>query len=371
MTDRNKRSFIVLGGVGAIGRVVVRDLFESHPRNRILIADYNETAARAYARSFRGHRVTAAFADAGQSKQLAKLFRGHAVVINCTQHDFNLKVMHAALAAKVHYVDLGGLFHWTRRQLKLNGQYKRAGLTAVLGAGCAPGITNVMARAAADQFDHIESVRIRVGTKDLNAKPADFFFPYSAQTIVEELTLKPWIFAHGKFREVKPRTGWERVDFSRPVGAQWVVLTRHSEIATIPLTFRAKGLRECDFKVGFDRAFVHEVTRRLKNGWTVQDFAKLPTPRGKPNDYEVSRVIVCGDKKTVTMDCHSKANRRWHASAGDIDTGCPPSIIAQMIATDAIAQRGVLPPEVAVPVEPFFHELWRRGMKIVVKETRR
>src|SRR6266404_1889529 len=250
MTKRINRNLVVLGGVGAIGRVVVRDLFESHPRNRVLIADYNEASARAYARSFRWHRVWAVFADASHSSQLAKLFRGHAVVINCTQHDFNLKVMRAALAARVHYIDLGGLFHWTRRQLKLNRQFKRAGLTAILGAGCAPGITNVMTRAAADRLNHIESVRICVGARDLNAKPADFFFPYSAQTVVEELTLKPWVFAAGKFQQVKPRTGWERVDFSRPVGAQWVVLTRHSEIATIPLTFRAKGLRDCDFKVG-------------------------------------------------------------------------------------------------------------------------
>jgi saccharopine dehydrogenase-like NADP-dependent oxidoreductase len=368
MTTSKKRSFVVLGGVGAIGRVVVRDLFESYPRNRILIADYNEAGARAYARAFRGRRVSAAFADASKPKQLVNLFRGYTVVINCTQHDFNLQVMRAALAAKVHYVDLGGLFHWTRRQLKLTRQFKHAGLTAILGAGCAPGITNVMTRAAADRFDRITSVRIRVGTKDLNAKPADFFFPYSAQTIVEELTLKPWVFAQGRFREVKPRTGWERVDFSRPVGAQSAVRTRHSEVATIPLTFRAKGLRECDFKVGFDRKFVREVVRRLKSGWTVRDFAKLPAPRGKPNDYEVSCVIVCGDNKTVAIDCHAKANRSWRASAGDIDTGCPPSIIAQMIATGSIAQRGVLAPEVAVPVEPFFRELRKRGMKIVMKE---
>jgi saccharopine dehydrogenase-like NADP-dependent oxidoreductase len=370
MTKRIDRNFVVLGGVGAIGRVVVRDLFESHPRNHILIADYNEVGARAYARSFRGRRVSPAFADAGQTKQLPKLFRGHTVVINCTQHDFNLKVMRAALAARVHYIDLGGLFHWTRRQLKLNRQFKRAGLTAILGAGCAPGITNVMTRAAADRFDCLTSVRIRVGTKDLNAQSPGFVFPYSAQTIVEELTLKPWVFARGRFREVKPRTGWERVDFSKPVGAQWVVLTRHSEIATIPLTFRAKGLQECDFKVGFDRKFVSEVVKRLKDGWTVRNFAKLPSPRGKPNDYEVSRVIVRGDGKTVTMDCHAKANRRWHASAGDVDTGCPPSIIAQMIATGLITKRGVLPPEMAVPVEPFFRELRKRGMKIVVKESK-
>lgn len=369
MTTQNKRGFVVLGGVGAIGRVVVRDLFESQRRNHILIADYNAAAADAYARSFRSRRVTTAFADAGQIKRLVKILQGHAVVINCTQHDFNLCVMQAALLAKVHYIDLGGLFSWTRKQLKLHRQFKRTGLTAILGAGCSPGITNVMTRAAVDLLDRIESVRIRVGARDFNAKPDGFFFPYSAQTIVEELTLAPWVFERGKFREVKPRAGWEQVRFPQPVGPQWVVRTRHSEVATIPLSFGSRGLVFCDFKVSFDREFVREVVKRLKDGWTVRDFAKLPTPRSHSNDYEISRVIVRGKKKMITVDCHARANRRWHASAGDVDTGCPPSIVAQMVATGLIEERGVLAPEKAVPVEPFFGELRKRGMRIVMKES--
>ena len=357
MTKKGKRNFVVLGGVGAIGRVVVRDLFESHPQNHVLIADYNAEGAREYANSFRSRRVQAALADAGKPAQLAKLFRGRAVVINCTQHDFNLYVMRAALRAGIHYIDLGGLFHWTRRQLRLDRQFRRAGLTAVLGMGCAPGITNVITRAVVERLGRVKSVKIRVGAKDLNAAD-DFFFPYSAQTIVEELTLTSWIVERGKLREGRPRTGWELVKFPRPVGPQWVMRTRHSEMATLPLTFK---LQQCDFKVGFDRTFVREVRKRMKDGWTVRDFAKLPTPRAKPDDYEIARVIV--DNKLV-MDCHARANKRWHASAGDIDTGCPPSIVAQMIAGGTIMQRGVLPPEVAVPVEPFFKELRKRGMKI-------
>jgi saccharopine dehydrogenase-like NADP-dependent oxidoreductase len=367
---RGSRRFVVLGGVGTIGRVAVRDLFESHPRNHITIADYNADGARKYARSFRSPRVRAAFADASKPGQLANLFRGHGVVINCTQHDFNLHVMRAALAAKIHYVDLGGLFHWTRRQLKLNSRFKRAGLTAILGAGCAPGITNVLTRAAGDKLGRIESVRIRVGARDLNPPAQSFCFPYSAQTIVEEFTLRPWVFERGRFRQVRPRTAWERVNFPPPVGNQWLVRTRHSEVATIPLTFRGRGLRFCDFKVGFDRAFVREVVKRLNAGWTVREFAKLPAPRGKPNDYEIARVVVEGNHgrnaapTQIVLDCRAKAKRRWHASAGDIDTGCPPSIVAQMLATGVIRQRGVLAPEVAVPVEPFFRELRKRGMRI-------
>jgi hypothetical protein len=40
-----------------------------------------------------------------------------------------------------------------------------------------------------------------------------------------------------------------------------------------------------------------------------------------------------------------------------------------MIAAGVIAQRGVLAPEAVVPVEPFFRELCKRGMKVVMKES--
>jgi saccharopine dehydrogenase (NAD+, L-lysine-forming) len=258
--------------------------------------------------------------------------------------------MRAALRARVHYIDLGGLFYWTRRQLRLHRQYQRAGLTAILGMGCSPGITNVMARAAVERLGGAKSVKIRVGSKDFNPTLG---FPYSAQTILEELTLTPWIVQNGKFREVKPLTGWERVRFPKPVGLLWVVRTRHSEVATLRVTFK---LRHCDFKVGFDREFVRKVL--------AGEIPNRPASRGRPDDYEIARVIV-NDK--LIYDCHGRANRRWHASAGDIDTGCPASIVAQMVATGVIAQRGVLPPEVAVPVEPFFKELRKRGMKIEVR----
>ena len=295
--------------------------------------------------------------------------------------------MHATLRARVHYLDLGGLFHWTRKQLKLDRKFQRAGLTAIIGMGCSPGITNVMARYAAEQFERVESIRIRVGARELGKTGlqagSTFVFPYSAQTVVEELTLSPWLFRAEKFRQVRPRTGWERVDFPRPVGTLWTVCTRHSEIATLPLNFR---LKHCDFKVSFDRSFVREVVRRLGAGWTIHEFAKLPAPRAKPNDYEIARIVVTGvvaarseggigeggrarrARLQITIDCHAKAKPRWHASAGDMDTGCPPSIVAQMISEGAIARRGVFAPEVAIPMQRFFRELQRRGMKIVRKE---
>jgi lysine 6-dehydrogenase len=48
----------------------------------------------------------------------------------------------------------------------------------------------------------------------------------------------------------------------------------------------------------------------------------------------------------------------------DIDTGAPPSIVAQMLVRGEIGIVGVHPPERAVAPEPFFEELVRRGMRI-------
>jgi saccharopine dehydrogenase-like NADP-dependent oxidoreductase len=330
-------NFIVLGGAGTIGRIVVHDLFESDPKNIITIADYQMTKAEILAQSFKDRRVQSVFIDARDSIQLTKQIAGHQVVINCLQHDFNLAVMKAALAAKVHYIDLGGLFSWTRKQLLLNEEFRKAGLTAVIGMGCAPGITNVLAAHAASKLEKIRSVKIRVGSIDFNKIGDRIWFPYSHQTVIEELTLKPWLFKNGRFGQISPRRGWECVGFPAPVGKTWTFWTRHSEVATLPLSFRSKGIQYCDFKVSFDREFVKEIIRRLEAGWTLEQFKTLPIAKTNPNDYEISRVTV--DK--ITVDCHARAKPKWQASASDIDTGCPASIVAQMIANGQIDRRGV------------------------------
>jgi saccharopine dehydrogenase-like NADP-dependent oxidoreductase len=362
--SRTAPRFVVLGGAGTIGRIIVRDLYQSNAKAHILIADFDEDSAHEIAVKYRSRRVASAFADARYASRLTPVLREQSVVINCTRHQFNLNVMEAALRARVQYLDLGGLFTWTRRQLRLHRPFAEAGLTAVLGMGCAPGLTNVMAAAAAAKLDRVDSIRIRVGGIDFSGRGGDFVFPYSAQTIVEELTLPPWKWSGGRFVQAEPRTGWERVDFGRPVGRVWTVMTRHSEIATLPRRFKNKGLRYADFKVGFDRGFVRELMKRLRAGLTIQDFEATPAPRARPDDYEISRVIVRGGKKTVILECHARSNAKWHASAGDVDTACPASIAAQMMASGVIHQPGVWAPEDIVPADLLFEQLRRRGVSV-------
>jgi saccharopine dehydrogenase-like NADP-dependent oxidoreductase len=95
---------------------------------------------------------------------------------------------------------------------------------------------------------------------------------------------------------------------------------------------------------------------------------------GPRDEYEVLRVTVSGrrDGRAVTevLDCHVPGMPAWDVGV-DIDTGAPPSIVAQMLVSGAITARGVLPPEQAVPPAPFFRALAARRMRVVRRRIRR
>ncbi len=362
------RSYVVLGGCGAMGRVAARDLHGADRTARIEIADLDADRARRDARGYGSARVRGVAADASDETGLARRLRGRDVVVNCTQHHFNLHVMRAALDAGCHYVDLGGLFTWTRRQLKLDRAFRRAGLVAVLGMGGSPGITNILARWALEDLDSARSVRVRSCWHDPGARPGDFHFAFSPQTVMEELTLPAFAFRRGRFVRVAARSRWERRAFPRPFGTVWCLATRHSEVATLPVSFRGHGVRWVDFMLGYDRAFVREFERRWRAGWRLPEFKPLTAPRDNPRDAELLRVEVDGRRAgrpvTVIADCVARAKPAWCAGAGDVDTGCPPAIVAQMIARGEIERAGVHPPETIVPVRPFLEALRARGMRL-------
>jgi lysine 6-dehydrogenase len=105
--------FVVLGA-GMMGRAVVYDLARARDVRRLIVADFDLGRAREVARKFGRGKARAAFADVRETGKLARLLHGATAVVNCTQYNWNLEVMKAALAARVYYLDLGGLYHMSR-----------------------------------------------------------------------------------------------------------------------------------------------------------------------------------------------------------------------------------------------------------------
>lgn len=393
---KKTKLIVVAGGAGAMGRITVRDLVETAPANiEIAIADYNLEAAKKLAASFTSRPVRAIGLNIRDVKASAKALAGAFGVIGAVQHQLNLPLMQACLAAGAHYCDLGGLFHFTRKQLPLHGKFEKAGLLAVLGVGAAPGVVNVLARALADEMDRVHEIHVMVGNIDrtLNRPSSALGTSYSLATILDEANHPAALFTKGQFTFVEPMSGELEIDFGPPVGVRKPAYTIHSEVATLPLSFKDKGVREVSFRIAFD----DELADRLRflralgasgekpisfknaNGKLqklvprdvlVALAARLPKVEftGTPDEYEVCRVVVkgtvAGREVTETMDLHCPGMPAWGLGV-DVDTGCPPSILMQMLARGAITARGVLPTEIAIPPRPFFKELKKRGMTVV------
>jgi len=368
---------LVLGGCGAMGKAIVRDLCENPEVNEIVIGDVNLTKAKAYAKEVGSQKISVKKVDIKNQDQLVKACRGVNVVANASWYEFNLDVMKAALKTKSHYVDLGGLYHVSKKQLKLDKDFKKAGITAILGIGASPGITNVLAGYGASKLDSVEEVHIRTGAKGGGG------FAYSAKTILDEVTMNPVVFEKNKFKEVDPLSGKERYRLPSPVDEVEGFYSIHSELATLPFTI--KGVKTVTFRVGFSPSLLQKVNVLLELGLlnmhqvpirgvkiSPKDFLYnyLGTLTAPPSmdEFKALQVEVIGKKggvmKKLFFETVVKSSKKWNLRATAIWTGVPAAITAHWLGKGKILSKGVLPPEVGIDPEAFMSELAKRDILI-------
>jgi lysine 6-dehydrogenase len=363
----------VVGAGGAMARVVLRDLLEFVPDVAITAADLQPIAHP-------DSRVRPVSLDARDEAATARLLEGHDAVLNCVTYYFNVPVMRAALAARVPYADLGGLYHGSLKQFALHEEFVRSGVPALLGMGSTPGITNVMAGVLARGLDAVEAIHVRVGCIDRGAS-GPLPVPYALDTVLDEFSLEPMVFREGRAETVAPMSGRESIEFPPPVGRAEALYTLHSEVAMFPRSF--PGLREASFKVAFEPAFTEKVRFLVELGFASREkvsetispremllhlAARQTAPPGEPNDCDALRVDLRGRKDGRTIERRAEMtalpHTAWKVAAGSLDTGVPLSIAGQLLASRTISAPGVLCPETAVPGDLFFEMLERREMRV-------
>ena len=186
------------------------------------------------------------------------------------------------------------------------------------------------------------------------------------------------------------------IDFPEPIGRRTCIHTLHSEPATIPASFKDKGVREVTWRLSLPAEFEEKAQFLASLGFAsknpievqgvkvapievlaavvdkqIED--KLGAVKLKIEDMECLRAQVIGEKNgrkaEFIVDCIVKAHSRWGCGSGDVSTGVPPCIAAQM-QIEALIQPGVWGPEQAIEPEYFFKELAKREMRIqVTKKT--
>lgn len=386
---------LVILGAGLQGGIVATDLCDpqlSPGEKDLTICDYDFAKAKEIADKL---RIKALKCDVTDHDALIETIKGANVVINCVQYNWNVDIMRACLEVNAHYIDLGGLFHVTREQFALHEDFKSAGLTAVLGMGSTPGTMNVMAGYAASKLDTVREAHAICACGDFTKTNAVIGIPYSLLTVMEEHTMDPWILKDGELQPVPAGSGKEMIPFSEPIGLAEAFYCIHSEPAQFARSFKEKGIKEASFKLSLPHEFEERVRFLADLGFSSeepitvggQEVNPLRTmvnvvnrylerydgsQDGELNDSDVLRAVVRGTKdgveKEIIVESVIRTSEKWGFMAGALDTGVPPSIVAQMLCNGQITERGALAGEQCVPPIPYFKELAKREMPVYCVE---
>ena len=385
---------IVVLGAGAMGAFIAKELVRRAPAAEIVIIDAEAARAERLAAEV-SVRASAHGCDACATDQLAALLKGSAVVVNAAQYSINLDVMKACLIARCHYLDLGGMFHTTRKQLMLSREFEAAGLTAVLGMGAAPGLTNVLARAACDELDTVDTIELSfAAVAPAAAEMPVFAPPYSIRTIMQEFSEQSVQFIDGAHAIQPALAGRKQVQFPAPIGPLDCVFTLHSEPATLPGTFANKGVREVTWRLSLPaalenavRAFAaaglggeHPIKTRFGDivpvdvlaaciEHNVEQHAHLQT---ETVEYGCARAevtgIAAGTAATICLESVLEV-RGMPPDMAAIITGTPAAVAALMLASDEAKLPGAHGPEAVIPPQAMFTRLRESGF--VTTHTRR
>lgn len=372
-----------------MGRVCVRDLVTSGVEE-VVVADRDPEAAGEVAGSARGTGTAwAQAADATDHDALVEILSSADVVANCTNYALNVSVMRAAAAAGTDYLDLGGLYRGTNAQIAISSEIEDAGILCVLGMGSTPGTMNVMAACGAQRLDEVHEIHLRCGGNDPRPPAAPLPVPYAIDTILDEFTLPAVALIGGELTEIAPASQDETFGFPEPVGDQRAIATLHSELASMPATFEERGVKEITFKVAFGERFIVSYRTVCDLGLAgtepvavgdatlvprdlLKRFAVAHTQDVSHRDTEslvvVLRGVTNGSAHEVRVEEISPPNEAFGVGGADMNTGVPPSIVAQMIARGEVKGTGVCFPETVVPPAPYFDRLRSRGMTLAISE---
>jgi len=249
---------VLIVGAGGQGAPCASILARGGGVSSIVLGDIDLDLANQVKERIGSDKITTIELDAGSIGEIERAAQGVDVVINLTLIRFNRNVMRAALNSGAHYVDTAlGEPVWDQfvagEPIFLDREFTEAGLTALVGCGASPGITNVLARYASDKLDRVDKIRIRLGERELGeTKAVSGWDPGWAPEIALTDYASPLpVFEDGRCVEYPPFSGVEEYEFPDPIGP--VVIAHHChEEAPLLGCFLGKGLGYCEFEYPVD-----------------------------------------------------------------------------------------------------------------------
>lgn len=365
-----------------MGSAAAFDLARNDAVEGVIVADINLDAAKAVAERV-GSKVEARKVDATKKSDLKDAFSDADAVVSCVSYKVNLLHTQMAVETGTHLCDLGGNFKVVQKQLELNSQAKDASVTIVPDTGLAPGMANVLVRDGIDYLDKIDCVRIRVGGLPQEPRPPlNYSMVFSVEGLINEYVEPCMVLKDGKITYEDPLVGFEQVEFPEPFG-RLEAFNTSGGTSTLPLTYEGV-VDSLDYKTIRYPGHGHSMWVLMKLGLmdsTEHDFDGIRVaprtvlqglltenlPKAE-HDVTLMRISIEGWKGTESRRLEYNMIDYFDDRTGLTSmmrtTAFPAATIAVMLADGTVDENGVLPPERAIPPEPFIEALRKRGIEI-------
>jgi saccharopine dehydrogenase (NAD+, L-lysine-forming) len=250
-------------GAGGVANVVAHKCCQNDKVfSEILIASRTKSKCDAIKDSIKGSKtkISTARVDADNVPELVALIESFKpdIVLNIALPYQDLTIMDACLATKTHYLDTANYeprdlakfeysWQWAYRE-----RFEKAGITALLGCGFDPGVSQVFcAHAQKHHFDTIDTIDI------LDANAGDHGYPFATnfnpEINIREVTANGSYYENGKFIETPPMS-IKRVYNFPEIGDKDMYLLHHEELES--LAKNIKGVKRMRFFMTFSQNYL-------------------------------------------------------------------------------------------------------------------
>ncbi len=373
-----KKKVFVLG-TGAQGSTIAMRLDEEPNVSQIICADYNLEAAQRLEQQLT--KATAVKVDGNNVNEILEASKNADLIVNGLPPDFNINLMEAALEGKMNYQDMASgpvedidFVGAVKRQLAYDEKFKKAGLSALINTGSAPGLVNVLARNAVDKLDELEHIDIFVYDSIWTNKFIPFW--WSPETAFGDMAARPVSYKNGEYILGKPFNNPQMIDFMG-LGERRMVDHEHEEPVTFGMFF--KGLKSANFKYGGKACDLAESLYKMGllssepveiNGVNVTPLdlvCKLTPPapsdpvaiknalsQGMELEEGAAMVRVQGSKdgRHLCIDSYINAPgltesfEKYGITHESFITGQSAFLFTKLFVNDKVSKTGVFPPEV-------------------------
>ncbi len=382
---------VLIIGAGGVGTVVAHkmaglpDVF-----TEIMLASRTKSKCDAIAALIGGNRIQTAQVDADQVPQLVALIRSFKpdLVVNVALPYQDLTIMDACLETGVSYLDTANYepkeeakfeYKW---QWDYQERFKAAGLTAILGCGFDPGVTNIFtAWAAKYVFDEIQTLDIVDCNAGDHGKP--FATNFNPEINIREVTQRGKYWENGQWVVTEPHEIHKPLTYPR-IGERESYVIYHEELESLVknfptlkkarfwMTFGLEYLTHLRVIQNIGMAGIKPILYEGKEIVPIQFLkAVLPAPEELGANYKGETSIGCRikgikDKKKKTYyiynNCsHEAAYAETGMQAISYTTGVPAMIGAMMFLNGEWKRPGVFNVEEFNP-DPFMEQLNLHGL---------